>query len=761
MKIAYISTYPPRECGLATFNNNLIKAINANFPHQNLVETSMVIAMNNSDNIDEYQYPPEVKFVIRQNIQDDYTAAADFINQSDVDACILQHEFGIYGGESGIYVLPFLNQIEKPIISILHTILNSPTFLQKAIIKEVVKKSSKVVVMGKKAINFLTEIYQVPREKIQLIEHGVPDLEAPKINPVMEIPALKGKKILLTFGLISRNKGLETVVKALPKIVAKHKDAVYVVLGNTHPGIVKNCGEEYREYLKELAAELNVSDHLVFLNRFVEEEELINYLTAADIYVTPYFNEAQITSGTLSYAVGAGAAVVSTPYWHAQELLDHNKGRLFNFKDHIGLAEIVNELLDHPEKLNTLKTNAYQYGLQLRWPKIGKSYISIAEKAIKHPDYSEKILRQIIDPSLMPAFELDYVKRLTDDTGIFQHAKYGIPNRKEGYCLDDNSRALIMALMAYQNNNDTEALDLLPVYLSYIHDMQLEDGNFRNFLSFNRQFLDEEGTDDSFGRTIWSLGYLINAAPNRSYAEFGHELFFKAVPHFQKLTHLRGICNTITGLSYYLRTHPYDQRILTELNLLTDKLISAYHGTKGKDWHWFENQMTYDNAIFPLALLHAAEITGNMEVQSIALESLCYLEKLTFNLNSCTPVGNDGWHVRDREGTMPLYDQQAIEIMAMVLMYFQAYNVTRESTYLKKMFSSYLWFLGENSLRIPLYDLETKGCADGLQPGGVNRNQGAESTLAYLISHLAVMQALKHDQQLVGFKKGYNLVVSK
>jgi glycosyltransferase involved in cell wall biosynthesis len=757
MKIAYISTYPPRECGLATFNCNLIKAINANFPNQDLAETSVVIAMNNSDDVHEYNYPSEVKFVIRQNVQNDYAEAADFINKSDVDACILQHEFGIYGGESGIYVLPFLNQIEKPIISILHTILNSPTFLQKAIIREVVKKSSKVVVMSNRAVKFLTEIYQVPKEKIQVIEHGVPNLEAPAVNPVKEIPALKGKKILLTFGLISRNKGLETVVKALPKIIAKHKDVVYVILGNTHPGIVKNSGEEYRDYLKQLAVDLNVSEHLVFLNRFVEEEELINYLTAADVYITPYFNEAQITSGTLSYAVGAGAAVVSTPYWHAQELLDNNRGRLFNFKDNLGLSEIVNQLLDNPDKLMALKNNAYQYGLQLRWPKIGKSYISIAEKAIKHPDYSDRILRQIIDPSLMPAFELDYVKRLTDDTGIFQHAKYGIPNRKEGYCLDDNSRALIMALMAYQNNNDQEALDLLPVYLSYIHDMQLEDGNFRNFLSFSRQFLDEEGTDDSFGRTIWALGYLINAAPNRSYAEFGYELFFKAVPHFKKLTHLRGICNTITGLSYYLRTHPYDERILNELNLLTDKLISAYDGTKGKDWHWFENHMTYDNAIFPLALFHAAEITGNQVVQSIALESLTYLEKLTFNLNSCTPVGNDGWHIRGRKGSMPLYDQQAIEIMAMVLMYFQAYIVTRENEYLKKMFSSYLWFLGENSLRIPLYDSETKGCADGLQPGGVNRNQGAESSLAYLISHLAVLQALKHDNQLAGFKKEYSL----
>ncbi|RYG22259.1 MAG: glycosyltransferase [Chitinophagaceae bacterium] len=752
MKIAYISTCPPRECGLATFNQNLIKALGCNLDSSDLAETAVVIAMNDSEDCYTYNYPDEVKFVIRQNVREDYDAAAAFINKSDVDACILQHEFGIYGGESGLLVLPFLNQIEKPIISILHTVLKSPTFLQKAILKEVAKKSSKVVVMGKKAIGFLEEIYQVPREKIQWIEHGVPDLEAPKVNPVKELKELKGKKILLTFGLISRNKGLETVVKALPKIVNRHPDVVYVVLGNTHPGVVKNSGEEYRDYLKSLAEELNVSKHLVFMNRFVEESELINYLAAADIYITPYFNEAQITSGTLAYAVGAGAAVISTPYWHAQELLDDERGCLFDFKDDIALADCVNRLLESPKELASLKKNAYQYGLHLRWPKIGKAYLGIIEKAVEHQDYSDKILRQIIDVGLMPEFDLEYIKRLTDDTGIFQHAKFGIPNRKEGYCVDDNSRAIIMALMAYEETNSKAALDLLPVYLSFMHDMQLEDGNFRNFMSFDRRYLDEEGTDDSFGRTIWALGYLINAAPNRSYIEFGRELLFKAIPHLKKLTHLRGICNSITGLSYYLKGHPYDETVLNELKGLTSKLIAAYYGTKGDDWHWFEDKMTYDNAIFPLALLHSSEITGDEEVKKVAHESLDYLEKLTFNLNSCNPVGNDGWHPRGNK-TMPLYDQQAIEIMAMVLMYFQAYTVTREPEYMKKMFTCYLWFLGENSLRIPLYDSETKGCADGLHRDGANRNQGAESTLAYLISHLTILKAFKQDQKLNGVKE--------
>lgn len=747
MKIAYISTYLPRECGLATFNNNLLKAINSNLSGDDILEKSMVFAMHQSEDKTDLTYPKEVKYILREQSQEDYNEAAALINASDVDAVILQHEFGIYGGESGIYVLPFINQLEKPVITILHTILNNPTYLQKSVIKELAKRSAKIVVMGEIAVRFLTDIYKISKDKIAHIEHGVPDLEAPEVNPIRNLPELKDQNILLTFGLISRNKGLETTIKALPKIVAQHPNTKYVILGNTHPGIIKHSGEEYRDYLKALAEELGVANNVVFMNKFVEEEHLIDYLTACDVYITPYFNEDQITSGTLSYAVGAGAAVVSTPYWHAKELLSNNRGCLFNFKDHEALGNIVNELLNEPKKLNKLKTSAYQYGLNLRWPKIGRSFLKLAEKAAKHPDYSEKILREIVDPSLMPELDLSYVVKLTDDTGMFQHAKYGIPNRKEGYCLDDNSRALIMALMAYQENKSPEALKMMPIFLSYIHDMQLEDGDFRNFYSYSRQFLDDRGTDDSFGRTVWSLGYLINHAPNRSYLEFGYELFFKSVQHFDKLEHLRGVCNTLIGVCYFLKKHPQDERLLAELKKLTQKLLDAYLTTKDEEWHWFENHMTYDNAIFPLALFHSFEITGDDYTKEIAFEALAYLEKITFNLKVINPVGNNGWFFKGK-GPMPLYDQQAIEIMAMTLLYQQIYAVSGDSDYMKKMFTSYMWFLGENSLRIPLYDEETKGCADGLQANGVNRNQGAESTLAYLISHLGVMQALKQEQVL-------------
>jgi len=747
MKIAYISTYPPRECGLATFNHNLMHAIGANYPEQkSLLQGAFVVALNDSEDLHEYEYPDEVKYVIRQNHQKDYIRAANYINTSSADVCIMEHEFGIYGGESGIYILPLINRLEKPLISILHTILKKPSYVQRIIIREIAEQSSKIIVMSQRAVEFLTTIYEIPADKIQIIEHGVPDVETSKENPVKALSSFKNRRVLLTFGLISRNKGLETVVRALPKIAAKHPDVMYVVLGNTHPGVIKSSGEEYRDHLKSLAAQLNVFKNLTFINKFVSEQELVDYLTACDVYVTPYLNEAQITSGTLSYAVGAGAAIVSTPYWHATELLADGRGRLFDFKNSDALADTVIELLDQDRVLKELKENTYQYGLHLRWPVVGTEFIKAAKEAILRFDFSDKILKNsIVDPEILPKFSLNHVLRLTDDTGIVQHAKYGIPNLKEGYCLDDNARALIMALMAYQRNGSKEAFKLLPIYLSYIHYMQTDDGNFRNFLSFDRRYLDEVGSEDSFGRTIWSLGHLIGCAANNSYREFALEIFHKSVPHFAALKHLRGIANTIIGISLYLQAIPADDGMIGILNDLTKPLIAAYGNTQSEDWHWFEEKMTYDNAILPLALLHSCEITGNEDAKRIALASMAFLDKLTLSSGYLSPVGNDGWY--HRGGTFPIFDQQAIETMAMVLMYFQAYRIFRVPQYVEKMFLSYKWFLGENTLRAPLYDHETKGCCDGLLPGGINRNQGAESTLAYLISHLTVLKAFELEYE--------------
>ncbi len=731
MKITYIATYPPRECGIGAFTNNLFKSMLTQNEHE-----GFVVAL--SDNDLTYKYPKEVKVTIRQDYQEDYLKAVKYINISGADVCILEHEFGIFGGQSGVYILPLLHRLEIPLIVTLHTILKTPSYNEKAVLKGICKMARKIVVMSHKAVEFLVDIYDVPKEKIALIEHGVPDIH---FNPEKSKKQfkLKNKKVLLTFGFVGRNKGIETVIKAMPEVVKKRPEVIYIVLGKTHPNVLRHSGEEYRTFLLRLVKNLQLEDHVIFLNAFIDEQDLFKYLYACDVYITPYLNEAQITSGTLSYAVGVGAAVLSTPYWHAVELLAEGRGRLFNFNDSDELAQTLNELLDNPEQIKEMKTIAGEYGKKITWPKTGEKYVALAEKIVN--EEIPVITKKDNEPDLLllPPFSLAHINRLTDDTGIIQHAKFGIPNLKEGYCLDDNARALLMVLMAYRQKKDMRALELSPIYLSYIHYMQNADGTFRNFLSFSRNFLDEVGSEDSFGRTIWALGYLLGNAPNDAYYQMGKLVFFNASPNFEKIKSIRGIANTMIGISYYLRSNPSDDSMTERLRNLANVLVKHYRENKATDWNWFESLLAYDNGILPLALLHSAELLNDQEITDTAIESMNFLTSHTLNDNYLSIIGNEKWY--KKEGERSLFAQQPIDAMAMVLMYHQAYFVTKDKDYLNKLYTSFLWFLGENDLRMSLYDFETTGCCDGFERYGVNRNQGAESSLAYLISYLTVLQA--------------------
>lgn len=730
MKIAYIASYYPRECGIATFTEHLIKAMQC----QETPPEVCVIAMNDEGQV--YDYPPEVTFTVRQNYMQDYLDAAAWVNSNGIDLVVVQHEFGIFGGESGIFLLPFLHKLKTPFITTFHTVLKAPSFLQKSIVREISRQAARVVVMSRLAISFLEDIYEVPAEKISFIPHGVPDFEKLTIRTEVVPEALRERKVIFTFGLLSRNKGIETVINALPQVIARHPDAMYVVAGKTHPAVLRHAGEEYRNSLKQLAKYLGVEDHILFLDEFLSENDLFAWLTRSQIYVTPYLSEAQITSGTLTYAMGAGAAVLSTPYWYARELLAEGRGRLFGFAQHEALSQLILSLFDEPEKLEALRTNALAYGRELQWSRMGARYLHLAIK-IRSTPRPKPLAIPMPDAAALPPLNLTHIRRLTDDTGIVQHAKYGIPNLKEGYCVDDNARALMMLLMAQQYRKGKEGPELLPVYLSFIHYMQTPDGNFRNFLSFSRQYLDEVGSEDSFGRTVWALGYLIRFAPNNSYREFAYELYHRSIQHFDALEHLRGRANTVIGVCHYLMQHPTDEGMFHVLERLVQPMTDAWERNATREWRWYEKSMTYDNGILPLALLHAAEVTGNERWREIALDSLSFLENLTMVHGYFSPVGNNGWHCEG--GACPVFDQQAIETMAMVLLYRQAHAVTGDAAYLGKMVNCYQWFLGENVLRIPLYDHETHGCCDGLSAEGLNRNQGAESTLAYFISHLTVL----------------------
>jgi glycosyltransferase involved in cell wall biosynthesis len=702
-----------------------------------------IVAMNDHDQI--YDYPEEVKLTIRQEHQRDYLSAVKFINLSGADLCILEHEFGIFGGQDGVYILSLLHRLEIPLIVTIHTIIKTPSYNQKAILMEICRMANKIMVMSHKAIEFLTSIYNVEREKIVFVDHGVPDIQFSQVQAKKEFH-LENKKVLLTFGFIGRNKGIETAIKALPKVVEKYPDVLYMVLGKTHPNVLRYSGEEYRNYLQHLVKSLNLKNHVFFLNEYISQKELFKYLSAADIYVTPYINEAQITSGTLSYAIGVGSAVVSTPYWHATELLADGRGKLFDFNDSDGLSTILMELLDNPDVLKNLRKKAYDYGRKITWPNTGEKYIEVVKKILE--DKPKVFVKKEItlDPLILPPFSLAHIKRLTDDTGIIQHANFGIPNLKEGYCLDDNSRALLMVLMAYRQKKNSLALDLSPVYLSYINYMQNKDGTFRNFLSFSRNFLDKVGSEDSFGRTIWALGYLLDNAPNDAYYQTGKSVFFNASPNFEKLQSVRGIANTIVGISYYLMSNPSDDSMAERLKNLSYKLIKNYEENSISEWKWFEPLLAYDNGIIPFALLHSAERLKDSKITEIALETMNFLTKITLKDGYFSAIGNEKWYKKGGERSM--FAQQPVDTLAMVLMYHQAFHLTKDKEYLTKLFSCFMWFLGENDLRMNLFDFETKGCCDGFESYGVNRNQGAESSLAYLISHLTVLLAFEEFEKI-------------
>lgn len=732
MKVAILGNYLPRPCGIATFTANLTSSIlNAQHEDEGSHEV-FVVAMNDADQT--YDYPEIVKHTINQQEQVAYKNAADFINNSDADICILQHEFGIFGGESGVFILGLMHQLKIPIITTVHTVLQTPSYHEKHIIKKMGELSQKMIVMSNLAVEFLGSIYSVPSQKISIIQHGVPDFSEVQLKQTkFNYP---GKKVLGTFGFLGRSKGIETVINALPDLVKKHPDVIYVVVGQTHPNVKKHCGEEYREYLKDLAESNGVAKNVVFEDGFFEEEDLKSFLMGLDLYITPYLNEAQITSGTISYAVGAGACIVSTPFWHAKELLAEGRGKTFGFNDSNHLSIVLRSLLSDPDQINRIKKVAFEYGKGMYWNNIGQIHHSLFQEVLS----SAFIKTKKNDASKMaelPPFSMVHINRLMDDMGILEHANYSIPDYKEGYCLDDNVRALLLVLMAKELNVDKESIRLADTYLRYIKLMQKDDGFFHNDMSYDKTFLDESGSDDSFGRTIWAIGYLIRLAPNDSHFQFAKEIFFRSFSNFEKIKSIRAIANIILGLSHFLKRYPDNENVMHLLHVLTSKLIQQYDAESSKQWRWFEPVLSYDNAMLPLALWHSYAITKDNKTYKIAAESTAFLEAMTIVDDKLSLVGNS-WH--QKGNIKPTDGQQPIDAMAMIMMYSKAFEVTKKVTYREKMHISFSWFLGNNDLLIPLYDEESNGCCDGLGNHSVNRNQGAESTISYLLSYLTIWQ---------------------
>jgi len=732
--IAVIGTYLPRRCGIATFTTDLCEALAAE-----LGERCQVFSLAMNDTPEGYRYPERVRMELRAQVAGDYSVAAEFLNINMVDVVLLQHEFGIFGGPAGVNILTMLRKLRMPVITTLHTVLQNPNVEQRKVMEEIISLSDRLVVMSKKAEEILIKVYQVPGEKVVLIPHGIPDFPFVDPNFYKDLFGVEGRKMMLTFGLLSPNKGIEIMIEAMPKIIRRHPDAIYMVLGTTHPQVKRTSGEEYRQRLLQLTRKLRLRENVVFVDRFVPLEELREYIGAADIYVTPYHNKEQIVSGTLAYTLGAGKAVVSTPYWYAEEMLADGRGAMVPFNDPGALADKINYLFDNDVERHAMRKRAYQFCRHMIWKEVARSYIEVFKQVIEErATHPRPVLKQLTDDLDLPEVDLRHVYTLTDDTGIIQHATYATPNRRYGYATDDNARALVVTAMYYRLRQDNSILPLMQKYLGFLlNAFDEETGRFHNFLSYDRKWLDEVGTEDTHGRSLWALGMAVACAPNNSILGLCARLFDKALPSVEEFTFPRAWAFALVGIHAYLRRFGGDARVKRYREMLAHRLQNLFDKHMSPDWPWCEDIVTYANARLPHALLLSGQWLPNSRMIETGLRSLEWLLKVqTGEEGQLSIIGNSGWFKRN--GERARFDQQPIEAMTLIEACLEAYNVTQEGRWLDEAKRCFDWFLGHNDLHQPLYDFTTGGCRDGLHPNGVNENQGAESTLAWLISLLAM-----------------------
>jgi len=743
--IAVLGNYIPRRCGIATFTTDLCEAMAREF------STSVnVIALAMNDIKTGYAYPKRVKFELRANIPGDYLRAGDFLNINQIDVLVVQHEYGIFGGEHGAYVFHLLRNVKMPVITTLHTVLADPSPKQRAVILELAGRSEKLVVMAHRAKRMLIDIYEIPESQISLIPHGIHDV--PFVDPSFYKDKFdwQDKKVILTFGLLGPGKGLEVMIEAMPQIVEVHPDAVYMILGATHPHILRTSGEEYRHSLQRRVDRLGLHSQVLFHNQFVDLNTLKEYISAADLYATPYLNREQITSGTLAYAVGSGKAVVSTPYWHAEELLDEDRGRLVPFGDINALANTGIELLSDDKERNAMRKRAYLHGRSMIWEKVARDYVRLAsdvlshrrEKAEVYSPEANQVLR-VLDE--LPKINLQHMRTLTDDTGILQHAFFAIPDRDHGYCVDDNARALIASCMHYKLLGDETVLPLIKTYLAYLyHAFNAEKDRFRNFMAYDRHWLDKVGSEDAHGRAIWSLGVAVNTAPNKTLRDSAARLFGDTIHVVDRFTSPRAWAYSSLGLHHYLEVYGGDATVKNLLIELSERLFRLYQENHKPDWPWFEETVTYSNGILCQALVLSGRRFNHPEMIDAGVSGLRWLlDQQTGPQGHLSLVGNDDWF--KRRGGRSTFDQQPVEILGLIQACGEAFRITGDAHWIQEAKRCLGWFLGQNDLEVQLYDYQTGGCCDGLHPTGANANQGAESTLAWLISLMEMYNLLADE----------------
>ena len=730
-RFAVLGNHLPRHCGIATFTTHLADALAGELPGAD----GFVVAMNDIGR--QHDYPSRVRFELKEGDLASYRRAADFLNVNQVDVLSVQHEYGIFGGKAGAHVLTLLRALRMPIVTTLHTILSAPNTAQRAVIEELARLSDRLVVMSATGADLLRRVHGISDDQIDLIPHGIPDIP---VDPASKDHlAVAGKTVILTFGLLSPDKGIEYVIDALPEILAAHPDTVYIVLGATHPHVVERDGEAYRLMLEARARRLGVSGSMIFHDRFVSQPELTEFLSASDIYITPYLQPEQITSGTLAYAVGGGKAVISTPYIYARELLADGRGVLVPYRDSEAIAREVIALVRDDKARQDMCMRAAAHGIGMTWPAVAQQYVQSFDRALIEHDRRRVSVAPppASRPASLPAMDLRHLRAMTDDTGLLQHAAYSIPRYDDGYCLDDNARGLLLtALLADAGSADDPALvgALSSRYLAFVnYAFDRPSGRFRNFLSYSRQWQERQGSEDSQGRAIWALGAVVGRANDPGKQSLAGDLFHASLPIVTTFSSPRAWAYALLGIDEYSRAFQGDSTMEARRVELSDRLLDMFRRTSGEDWAWFEDSVTYCNARLSQALIVSGAARNRKDMVDAGLRSLGWLSSVQSAADGdFAAIGSNGFY--SRGATAATFDQQPVEACGMVSAAFEAHRLTGSPRWAEIGRRAFNWFLGQNHLHQWLYDTSTGGCRDGLHAERANQNQGAEATLSFLMA---------------------------
>lgn len=737
-RVAFIGNHLPRRCGIATFTHDLHQAVALT----RLDLETGVVAMTDAGRT--YDYPTAVRFQIHDEKIDEYVQAAEFLNDGDFDVVSLQHEFGIFGGEAGSNIIELLSRLKMPVATTLHTILAKPTPIQHDVMRQVIEASTKMIVMAEKGYELLRSVHGVPASKIEIIPHGIPDSPFLETEPAKEKLGFVGRTIL-TFGLLSPSKGIETVIDAMPAIIKSCPSAVYVVLGATHPNLVRYEGEAYRESLMARVRDLGIENHVVFYNHFVDQRMLLDFISMCDVYATPYLNECQMTSGTLAYSFGLGKAVVSTPYWHARELLADGRGILVPFGDATAMGDEISGLLTNDVHRHAMRKRAYAASRSMIWPRAANRYVAIFSDLHKRALDKALLTLDAIDApakvAVIPEIRIGHFLSLCDNTGMLQHAVYSVADRAHGYCVDDNARALLLS-SALASSGEKQLLTQIDTtrFAAFIqHAWNPNTRRFRNFMSYDHRWLEESGSEDSHGRTLWALAECARSDTDPSRRAWAAALFKTALSAVERFSSPRAWAFSLLGLNTYCPLEVGNLYASNTRKLLADKLMALFVANKRKNWLWFEDVLAYDNARLPQALIQAGLATDMTAYVETGLRALGWLMSLqTASSGWFRPVGSKSF---GRKRQRPdAFDQQPVEAAAAISACLAARCAGNSKEWPQGALRAFAWFLGENDLQTALIDPDTGSCSDGLHQDRSNENKGAESALSYLLALVEIRQ---------------------